>query len=409
MRWTAGHVIVAIIVAVAAGTCLAADKSPDLAPTPSDPVPEANAFAASLYGKLAAGEGNLVFSPCSISTAMAMAYVGAKGKTAEEMAAVMHFDLDAAKTCDASEALLKSLTGDSVPRGCQLSVANALWGQKGYGFLPDFLARLKKSFGAGLIETDFAKDAEGSRGRINAWVEKETQAKIKDLIGPGVLGADTRLVLANAIYFKGTWATPFPKAATQNADFHLAGGRKISAATMRLTHAFPYMENGACQAVEMPYKDTSLAMLLFLPKKADGLADLEKSLARGKLAEWLPKLKAAEVLVALPRFQMTGRLELAKTLADAGMPTAFDPAAADFSGMNGGQGPLFLGAVIHKAFLEVNEEGTEAAAATGAALSLGEDFYQPKIFRADHPFVFLVRDTKSGAILFMGRLANPKP
>jgi serpin B len=408
VAWVA--VAAGILIALAAFRSDAVDQQGAAGPAASPVVAGNNAFGVELYARLAAGEGNRFFSPYSLSAALAMLYVGARGKTADEMACVMHFDADAAKVSDGYAALARDLAGDGSPHGYELAIANALWGQKGYGFLPDFLARLRKSFGAGLVETDFANDAEGSRAAINAWVEKETKAKVKDLVPPGVLTRDTRLVLANAVYFKGLWATPFPKAATQNADFHLAGGRKISAATMRLTQMFPYMDNGDTQAVEMPYKDSSLAMVLFLPKKADGLAALEKTLSADKVAVRLARFQPAEVLVTLPRFTMTGQVQLSKVLADLGMPTVFEQGGADFSGMSGGQEPLHLSEVVHKALVEVNEEGTEAAAATAVVTKpAAEDFYQPKIFRADHPFLFLIRDTKSGAILFIGRLANPKP
>jgi serpin B len=370
-----------------------------------------NAFAVDLYGKLAVEKGNLFFSPYSISTCVAMTYAGAKGKTAGEMAATMHYDKDAATVCEAYAALIREINGDGKPRGFQLSTANSLWGQKGYGFLPDYLDRVKKSFGAGLTEVDFLKDTEGSRKAINAWVEKETQEKIKDLIPPGGLDAQTRLVLANAIYFKAAWLWQFKKEVTKDDDFAVADGEKVKVPMMYQTERFNYIETPDLQILGMPYRDSTMAMAVLLPKKVDGLGALEKSLTAEKLAAWLGKLRleGGRVHVTLPRFKMTATLQLGKTLAGMGMPLAFDPQNADFSGMNGGQEPLWIGAVIHKAFVDVNEEGTEAAAATAIAM-VGAAMMpeQPKVFKADHPFLILIHDTASGEILFMGRVTSPK-
>ena len=375
----------------------------------------ANRFAFNLYGQLKGEAGNLFFSPQSIQTALAMAYCGARGETGRQMASVMGFQEDRpirpewmAAACGE---FLAALRADGKPRAYELSAANALWGQKGYGFLPDYLALLDRSFGAGLKEVDFAADPEGSRQTINAWVEKETRDRIKDLIPPGLLQPLTRLVLVNAIYFKGTWAIPFKKDATADGDFFVAAGQKVQAPLMNRTGYFGYYDGGQWKALEMPYKGNELAMVILLPAQVDGLPQMEKDLAAGKvLGDLAANLKTREVRVTVPRFKTTASILLGKTLAAMGMPLAFDPSQADFSGMNGGKEPLWIGEVVHKAFVDVNEEGTEAAAATavvmlGAAMRMDE----PPVFRADHPFIFLIRDKKSGCILFMGRLANPKP
>lgn len=338
-----------------------------------------------------------------------MTYTGAKGKTAEEMAAVMHFDPDVAKLCAGYAALVKEINGGGEVRGFQLSTANALWGQKGYGFLPEFLDPLKASFGAGLNEMDFAKDADGARKTINAWVEKETQDKIKDLIPPGALDRMTRLVLTNAIYFKAAWAEPFKKENTKNGPFHLAGGGTVTVPMMRQVHGHGYLETGDLQVLNMPYEKFAVSMTILLPKKADGLGKVEQSITADQVAAWVAGLKHARADVTLPKFKVTEECLLAQTLVAMGMPTAFDGAKADFSTMNGGKEPLWISEVIHKAFVDVNEAGTEAAAATavvmlGSAARPGE----PVVFRADRPFVFLIRDVRSGCVLFMGRMANPK-
>jgi serpin B len=373
-----------------------------------------NAFAVDLYGKLSAEKGNLFFSPYSISTAVAMTYAGAGGKTADEMAAAMHFDKDVAKTCDGYAALIKKVSGNEKPRGFKLSTANALWGQKGYGFLPDYLTRLKTSFGAGASELDFAADTEDARKTINTWVEKETQDKIKDLIGPGVLKKETALVLTNAVYFKAAWMEQFDKVATKDGEFTVAADQKVTVPMMSKYMKYgQYSETDELQVLQMPYAESRMSMAILLPRKVDGLPALEKSLTADRLSAWLAAYdkEAPHVNVTLPRFKMTARFELSKTLADMGMNLAFDPRKADFKGINGGKQPLWIDLVIHKAFADVNEEGTEAAAATAIVATPANGHGSPRKvreFRADHPFLFLIRDTDSGAILFMGRVANPK-
>jgi serpin B len=251
-------------------------------------------------------------------------------------------------------------------------------------------------------------DTEQARKVINAWVEKQTKDKIKDLLQPGVLDVDTRLVLTNAIYFKGLWAQKFKKSATKEEPFHTAGGGSVKAPLMHQTGDFKYLDGGDFQALEMPYRGQGLSMVVLLPKKADGLAALEAKLTGPNLAAWLGKLRKQEVEVALPRFKMTRALALNATLEALGMRKAFIPGGADFSGMAGSAGRrLFIQAVVHQAFVDVNEEGTEAAAATAVAVGADSEPPPPPVFRADHPFVFLVRDNRSGSVLFLGRLANP--
>jgi len=371
-----------------------------------------NRFALALYARLRAEPGNFFFSPESISTALAMTATGARGQTLDQMATTLGLRPDQPIRPDwiarAFGAALAPLRADGPSSGYELSVANSLWGQRAYGFLPDYLAVLKTSFGAGLQEVDFAADAEGARRTINAWAEKETREKIKDLIPPGVLDPQTRLVLANAIYFKGEWVHKFKPIWTADIDFSVSADKKVTAPIMNQTARFQYADAGDFQALALPYRGDRLAMMVLLPKKKDGLAEFEQALSVERLAECLVRMQWKEVRVWLPRLNTTRAFMLSKTLAAMGMPLAFRSGQADFSGANGGKEPLWIAEVIHKAFVDVNEEGTEAAAATavvkpGAKIETEE----PITFRADHPFAFLIRDMKTGAILFMGRVVNP--
>ncbi len=368
-----------------------------------------NAFAADLYGKLAATKGGLFFSPNSIETALAMTYAGARGRTAQEMAKVLHLPAQGEQVHRDFGAFLRRLnaekTPEGKPRGYQLSAANALWGQKGYEFLPGFLDLLKTAYGAGLTEVDFAAHAEEARKTINAWAEKETRDKIKDLVPERVLNPETRLVLTNAIYFRGDWAEKFNKADTKDAPFLLSKDGAVEAPLMNRTGTYDYTEAEAFQALRLPYAGNELAMVILLPRKTDGLADLEKSLTAANLAVWLARLESREVRVSMPRFKVAAQFSLADPLKALGMTDAFAP-AADLSGMNGRR-DLFISAVVHKAFVEVNEEGTEAAAATAVVVGRESEPPPPVVFRADHPFLFLIREERTGTILFLGRLVSP--
>jgi len=365
------------------------------------------AFACDLYARLRDRDGNFFTSPYSISTALAMTYAGARGQTAEQMANVMHFTLPQERLHPAAGTLVRDLSGADKKRGYQLSVANSLWGQKNYGFLDEFLKLNQTCYGAGLQEVDFINAREQARKTINAWVEKQTQDKIKELLKPNHLTAATRLVLTNAIYFKAEWERKFQREATRDAPFQVTAQRKVNVPTMHTMATFPYLDGGTFDMLELPYKNGDLSMLILLPKKLDGLADLEKSLTADKLAEWQQKLRASKVQLSLPKFKMTSEFELAEQLKSMGMTLAFSPGQADFSGMNGSE-PLFISAVVHKTFVDVNEEGTEAAGATAVVMYAGSAPPRKEVeFRADHPFVFLVRDNRSGSILFLGRVFDP--
>jgi serine protease inhibitor len=384
------------------GLTMALDKSAPKADR-DETVRDDSEFATDLYGQLRSQDGNLFFSPNSISTALAMTYAGAKGNTGTEMAGVMHFTLPNDRLNAAYSARLHDLNASG--KGYELNVANALWGQKGFAWQKDFLDLNKSYYDAGLNEVDFAQ-SEQARQTINAWVEKNTHEKIKDLIPSGILDVLTRMVLTNAIYFKGKWALQFDPKMTFDGDFWTSATDKVKTPLMNEHGEFNFMENETLQAVELPYSGKGVSMIVLLPRKRDGLKDLEEKLNAKKLAEWIGAMKPVHGLaVTLPKFKMTTQFELSKTLEAMGMKDAFG-AKADFSGMGGEPGLVYLSHVIHKAFVDVNEEGTEAAAATAVVASRAPGPPQPT-FRADHPFVFVIRDNRSGAILFMGRLSNP--
>lgn len=368
-----------------------------------------NAFATDLYGRLRSKPGNLFFSPYSVSVALAMAYAGAEGQTGEQMAKVLRFPLPEAKLHPAFSMLQKRLSFKGEAPAFQLRVANRLWGQKDFHFLPTFLKVTSDNYGAELGMVDF-KQAEAARKTINSWIEDQTDRKIQDLVAPGVLDASTRLVLTNAVYFKARWEHEFGESVTKEAPFHISGRQHIMVPLMHQQHRFRYGESGDVQVLELPYADDGfLSMLILLPKKIDGLSDLEKRLTGENLQKWTADLKSRLVNVHLPKFKMTSEFELGDVLSSMGMSLAFSD-KADFSGMSTEE-QLYFSAVIHKAFVDVNEEGTEAAAATAVAIRAAAERPRPEEpveFRADHPFVFLIRDNRTDAVLFLGRLVNPE-
>ena len=365
-----------------------------------------NAFAFDLYAQLKDTEGNLFYSPYSISTALAMTYAGAKNQTAEQMARTLHFAGTQAMFHPAFGKLVDQLNQQDQKGNYRLSVANALWGQKDYPFLDSFIELNKQFYHAGLENVDFIQETEKSRLKINQWVEEKTQDKIKDLIPQGALDDMTRLVLTNAIYFKGDWASQFDKAQTQDARFYVSPDTTVTAPLMAQKEKFRYARTDTLQLLELPYKGEDLSMLVLLPKEITGLAELEKELTVDNLAKWQKNMYNQEVEVYLPKFKMTSQFSLNDTLAKMGMSDAFKSGVADFSGMTGINN-LFISAVVHKAFVEVNEKGTEAAAATGVAIAATSMPAPPPVFRADHPFVFMIKDNNTGSILFIGRVADP--
>lgn len=375
-----------------------------------------NEFGLDLYAKLKGKEGNLFFSPYSISTALAMTYAGARGETAKQMAEVMHFDLEQKKLHPAFAKIINDLNARGEKGNYKLSVANSLWGQEGYKFLKDFIDLLNKSYGAGLFLVNFKKAAEEARLKINAWAEEKTNNKIKNLIPQKALNKYARLVLVNAIYFKGNWASQFNNENTKEMPFRVKPEKEITVPMMYQRQEYKYLEEDNVQVLEMPYVGEELSMVILLPKATDGLKELEDLLTIKKLDKWCKSLYKEEVNVYLPKFKMTYEFTLKDILMAMGMKDAFIPKPneppiiepyANFLGM-GGTRDLYISEGFHKAFVEVNEEGTEAAAVTAIVVCTSEEVPPPPIvFCADHPFLFLIKDNKSGSILFMGRVVNP--
>jgi serpin B len=368
-----------------------------------------NHFALDVYAQLDRAQPgeNLFFSPASISVALAMTAAGARGPTAAEMAQVLRLDNQLAQAHAYYHELLKQWNAVDPKRPYQLRVANRLWGQRDYSLRPEFLALTRQEYDAAMQLLDFAQ-ADSARREINQWVEKQTNDKIKDLVPAGAIDGTTRLVLTNAIYFKGDWLRPFAKDATRDQDFSVSAQRKVKVPLMRQTAVFGYGEEDSLQVLSMPYAGKDLSMVVLLPREADGLAELEKSLSLERLQSLLSKLRSREVATYIPRFKLECSFGLEPTLEALGMKRAFSP-EADFTGISAHRG-LYISAVLHKAFVDVNEEGTEAAAATGVFMTksrVARPPQTPPVFRADHPFLFLICDTQSGAVLFMGRVANP--
>ena len=365
-------------------------------------------FALDLYKQLKTTKGNLFFSPFSISTALAMTYAGARGNTARQMAVTMHFTAESKSLHRSLGEFISQLNSIQKETDVELNVANAIWAQRGYQFLDEFIRIVQQSYQAKLNQADFAAAAEAARQAINMWVERQTNQKIKDLIQPGVLNALTRLVLVNAIYFKGFWESQFKPVDTEDLDFWLSVDTTVKLPLMRQKHEFGYWENEWLQVLEMPYKDKSLSLVTLLPKERSGISELEQKLTLENMMIWQKNLRARKVIVFFPKFKVDSEFSLSQILASMGMHDAFDPSRADFSAMVGKK-ELHISAVIHKAFVEVNEEGTEAAAATGFVVGVTSIAPSPPIFKADHPFIFFIRDNASQSILFLGRLADPRP
>lgn len=366
-----------------------------------------NAFAIDLYSRLKDGGGNVFFSPYSISGCLAMVYAGARGGTEKQMAQVLYFTGGQEQVSRSFGGLQQQLNAAQKKGEIQLKIANGLWGQEGHPWLPAFLKTAQDQFDARLTQVDFATAAESAGQQINDWVSDKTKGKITNLIPPGLLNHMTRLVLVNAIYFKGNWIHQFKKAATHPAPFFITADRQAQTPLMNLTEIFSYAESDSWQLLEMRYIGNDVSMVVLLPKEKDGLNDLEASLTPEKLSDWLGKEHPQKVNVFFPKFKMTQQFNLTQTLEAMGMTAPFSR-QSDFSGMDGTH-DLFISAVVHKAYVDVNEEGTEAAAATGAAIA-ARAVHAPQpvpVFRADHPFIFLIRDTHSGSILFLGRMMDP--
>ncbi len=370
-----------------------------------------SAFAFDLYQTLREEGGNLFYSPYSISLALAMTYAGARGETEQQMADPLHFTLPQGRLHPAFNALSQELArrGEGArgrdEGGFRLNIVNAIWGQKGYKFLPEYLDVLAENYGAGLRLLDFANAPEKSRITINDWVSEQTEGKIKDLIPPGVINALTRLVLTNAIYFNAAWQHPFKEEQTHEGTFHLLDGSQVTVPMMKQTESFGYTEGQGYQAVELPYEGGELSMVILLPD-AGRFQKFESSLNAERVDAILKDLARRRVALTMPKFEFESGFSLKDALAAMGMPVAFT-GNADFSGMTGRR-DLCIADVIHKAFVSVDEAGTEAAAATAVVMKLTA--VQPEELvkvTVDRPFIFLIRDIETGATLFVGRVVNP--
>jgi serpin B len=389
-------------------------------PAPEAPMDEStrfarssNAFGFDLYRRLKATPGNQVVSPASITTALAMTWGGARGETAAQMKQVLHFDGAPGPVMQAAGALSRSLVDPTRP--VVFRIANRLFGEKTYRFEEGFLQATRTAFGATLEPTDFRKATEAARAAINQWVETETLKRIRDLIPAGGVTAETRLVLVNALYFLGDWLEPFTKEGTSSAPFHVSAKDERSVPTMHRSGTLRLARGNGLMALELPYKGGQMSMLVVLPDATDGLPALEASLDAAGLESIVRSLAPTLVAVSLPKFEVdpARSLSLGDLLVALGMRAAFDPQKADFTGIANPPNPadrLVISRVFHKAFVKVDEKGTEAAAATAVVMmragsALHRD--EPVVFRADHPFLFFIRDHATGLVIFMGRVADP--
>ncbi len=368
------------------------------------------AFALDLYARLRDRRGNLFFSPFSITNALAMTYAGARTRTEEQMRETLHFSISQPALHHVSAALNFELQANALQHENRLFIANALWGQRSYSFEPDFCDLLAETYDAPFNEVDFDQSPEAARAAINDWAEAKTKGCVKELIAK--VTPLCRLVLTNAIYFLGKWKNPFDHAYTRSEPFtvkaSLFSEKKIQVPMMRQTDRFAYLEEPTFQALELLYVGEELAMLILLPKKIGKLAELEAWLTPQNLDAWTAKLRPCKVQTFLPKFKINWNTELSDPLAAMGMPDAFSRDRADFSGITHDSDGLYIAKVIHNANVDVGEEGTEAAAATAVLMDTWSAPPEPMtVFRADHPFVFLIRDCRTKIVLFVGRLVNP--
>ena len=383
------------------------DATGDSSPTPVDPqhVAQANnAFAFDLYKKINSEGTNLFFSPYSISSALAMTYSGAKGATRQQMSEVLGFYSDNPTHARGYHSLQKHL--DSLNREeLQLNMANSLWCQQDYDFQRDFLDINRDYFSAAIRQVNFKSQYQKVRKHINQWVEEQTNQKIKDLIDQGVLDRMTRMVLVNAIYFNGKWEHPFSEDQTRQDTFYPTATQEIKVPFMNQSIWVPYHEEQLYKAVEIPYSNGELSMLILLPARHADMSELESKMNGAFYENLTDSMRRQKVNLTIPRFKLQAKYQLNDPLRQMGMTSAFD-GEADFSGMTGDK-DLYISEVVHQSFVEVNEEGTEAAAATGVVMRK-TSVLASKSLKADHPFLFMIRDQKTHAILFMGKMQNPK-
>lgn len=387
----------------------AADAIPAGDITGMSPAAEGNnLFMIKAYKYLSDTEDNknIFISPYSIQSALAMTFAGAAGKTEEEMGKALEFPANTLAFHENFGKLTDNINGISKKGEMQLSVANSLWLAENYRFLDEFL-RINKTYYKTETENLNFSDSEKARKTINDWVAEKTKDRIKDLIPPGILDALTKLVLTNAVYFKAEWAEQFKKGNTQKSEFTSMDNKSVKTEMMNLKHSFPYMENDEVQLIEMPYKGGDASMFVILPKKKNDLKAIEKTLDWNNIEKYIGQLNRQQVDVYFPKFKMSLEYELRKLMSSMGMKAAFNK-TADFSRMNGNT-ELYISAIIHKTFVEVDETGTEAAAATAVVMRMKSAMPDPeyKTFRADHPFFYFIRENVSGTVLFAGRVTDP--
>lgn len=372
------------------------------------------AFALDLYRLLSAEKAeNLFYSPYSISVALAMTYAGARGETEQQMANALRFTLPQERLHPAFNALDQYFTsqgqqsqGGEEGTPFRLHIANALWGQQGYEFLAAFLDTLALNYGAGLRLVDFSSDPEAARQTINQWVSEQTEQKIKDLIPLGAIDPLTRLVLTNAIYFNAAWRYPFQQDATTQEPFTLLNGDKVTVPMMKLSKSLLYAAGEGYQLVSLPYAGDRLEMVVILPAEGQFEA-IQTQLTPEWLAQALSARQSRTVNLSFPKFKFEADFSLVEALKTLGMPIAFQPDQADFSGMDGKR-DLYIGEVLHKAYVSVDEVGTEAAAATAVIMELTAAMpEEPVTLTVDRPFLFLIRDLQTGALLFVGQVLQP--
>lgn len=369
-----------------------------------------NAFGLDLYQSLRSEDGNLILSPFSISLALAMTYSGAKGETEAQMADVLNFPAQS-QTHPAFNALDLMLEEtdiilDKDQEPMQLDIANAVFAEQTFAFLPDFLDTLSVNYGAGIRLMDFANNPDPSRKEINQWVSDETKDKINDLLPENAVTTSTKMVLVNAIYFKADWLSPFDANDTYDGTFTLLDGSEVTVPMMGQRMGIPYYVGNGYAAVELPYAGESAVMTVLVPD-AGRFEEVESQLNGAMFKEMLANLAPADVTLRMPKFEYESFFMLSDTLASMGMPLAFDENRADFSGMTDQQA-LYIGNVIHKAFVAVDEEGTEAAAATAVIMEGASAVMPENELYIDRPFIYFIRDVESGQILFIGRVLNPK-
>lgn len=366
-----------------------------------------NRFSASLYQQAVRNGGNVVLSPYSVSAALSMALAGAKGETAAEMAKALGQDAADPKYHAAFAGLIERISKAANTGGNEFLSANSLWAQKGFAILPEFTGQLQSAYHAAPSQVDFIRNPEAARRAINEWTAQETKGRIRDLFAPGGLKTDTRLVLASAVYFNGKWEHAFRRGDTRPEEFTPPTGAAEQVPFMRRTGRFGYAETAGGQTLEIRYGGTDLAFDILLPKKGEAIGKVEDEIAGGRLPGWLGTIQDKTVQASLPKFRVEWEASLGPALERMGMKQAFS-GNADFSGIDDKR-DLRLSQVVHKAWVDVTEEGTEAAAATGATMALvAMRMPSEPVFKADRPFVFLIRDTRSGLILFMGRVMDPK-